>query len=156
MRQALSIALPLRDFMVAPTISGLSARVDQILGESRATTKLDEVVLWASSARPFWFDRRQRGNRAVTVSDLLAELRSRDIHVWADGDQVKVNALAGALTQELREQLRLRKSEILRLLRAPAELIVFPAAAVVPGPDRDGQYHLLDAVGCADRGSIAY
>jgi amino acid adenylation domain-containing protein len=56
------------------------------------------------------------------VAALLAELRSRDIEVWADGDRLQCNAPAGTLTPELRDQLRQRKSEIMEFLRGPAEL----------------------------------
>jgi surfactin family lipopeptide synthetase A len=58
----------------------------------------------------------------VRVPALLTELRARDIYVWVDGDKLKVNALAGALTPELREQLRQRKGEVLEFLSRPAEL----------------------------------
>jgi amino acid adenylation domain-containing protein len=58
----------------------------------------------------------------MTIAFLLAELRSRDIQVWADGERLQCNAPAGALTPELRDQLRRRKSEILEFLRGPAEL----------------------------------
>ena len=58
----------------------------------------------------------------MTIPALLAELRSRDIRVWADGDRLRCNAPAGVLTPELRDQLRQRKGEILEFLRGPAEL----------------------------------
>jgi len=58
----------------------------------------------------------------VTVSAFLAELRTRDIHVWADGNRLQCNAPAGALTPELRDQLQRRRREILEYLGGPAEL----------------------------------
>ena len=58
----------------------------------------------------------------MTEPTLIAALRARDVHVWADGGQLHVNAPAGALTSELRDQLQQRKSEILEFLRGPAEL----------------------------------
>jgi amino acid adenylation domain-containing protein len=58
----------------------------------------------------------------MTEPALLAELRARDIQVWADGDQLQCDAPAGMLTPELRERLRQRKNEILDYLRGPAEL----------------------------------
>ena len=58
----------------------------------------------------------------MKVAALLAELRSRDIQVWADGDRLQCNAPAGALTPELRDQLRQRKSEVMEFLQGPAEL----------------------------------
>src|SRR2546429_3975687 len=67
-------------------------------------------------------NRKQGADRAVTIAPLLAELRNRDIQVWADGERLQCNAPAGALTPELREQLLQRRSEILEFLRGPAEL----------------------------------
>jgi thioesterase domain-containing protein len=58
----------------------------------------------------------------MTVTGLLAELRARDIHVRADGDQLRCNAPADALTPELRDQLRLRKGDLLEFLRSAGEL----------------------------------
>ena len=58
----------------------------------------------------------------MTEKMFLEELRTRDIHIWIDGEHLKVNALAGVLTPELREQLRQHKSGILEFLRAPVEL----------------------------------
>jgi len=48
----------------------------------------------------------------------LQELRSRDVQVWADGDQLRCTAPTGVLTPELREQLRERKRDIVEFLRA--------------------------------------
>jgi thioesterase domain-containing protein len=61
----------------------------------------------------------------------LAELRSRDIQVRAEGDRLQLDAPAGALTPELREQLRQRKDEILEFLRA-AERLARQPRAIVP------------------------
>jgi len=58
----------------------------------------------------------------VTVVEFLANLRERDIHIWIENDQLKVNAKAGSLTSELQEQLRDRKAEILDYFRTPADL----------------------------------
>jgi thioesterase domain-containing protein len=58
----------------------------------------------------------------VSVATLLAELRDRDIHVWADENRLRCNAPAGALTPELREQLQERKDDILQFLRSAASL----------------------------------
>jgi len=58
----------------------------------------------------------------VTVPAFLAELRNRDIALWADGDRLRCDAPAGVLTPELRDQMQQRKSEILEFLRGPAEL----------------------------------
>jgi hypothetical protein len=51
------------------------------------------------------------------VVTLLLDLRSRDIHLWADGDKLRFDAPAGAMDAALRDELRARKPEIIRLLR---------------------------------------
>jgi thioesterase domain-containing protein len=58
----------------------------------------------------------------VSVAAFLAELRNRDMEVWADGDQLRLNAPAGALTPELRDHLQRRKSDILAFLRTAGDL----------------------------------
>jgi thioesterase domain-containing protein len=63
--------------------------------------------------------------------DFLEVLRGRDIQVWADGDRLRCNAPAGALTSELRDELRQRKNEILRFLRS-AEALAQQQRAIVP------------------------
>ncbi len=67
----------------------------------------------------------------MSVATLLAELRSRDMEIWADGDQLRCNAPAGALTPEVREHLRLRKHDILEFLRS-AEALARQQRAIVP------------------------
>ena len=58
----------------------------------------------------------------MSVAAFLAELRNRDMEVWADGDQLRLNAPAGALTPELRDHLQRRKSDILAFLRTAGDL----------------------------------
>ncbi len=58
----------------------------------------------------------------MTLLSLLADLRKNDIRVWAEGDRLQCSAPTGVLTPELRNQLQLRKCEILEHLRGPAEL----------------------------------
>ncbi len=53
---------------------------------------------------------------------LLSLLRERDIHVRADGGQLRCSAPPGALTFELQEELRQHKSEILEFLQSAASL----------------------------------
>lgn len=67
----------------------------------------------------------------MNVSTFLAELRSNDIHLTADGDRLRCNAPTGALTPDLQDQLRQRKSEILEFLRT-AEAIAKQQQAIVP------------------------
>jgi len=65
------------------------------------------------------------------VPVFLAELRSRDIEVWAEGDSLRCTAPVGVLTPELRDQLRHRKHEILEFLRS-AEALTQQQRAIVP------------------------
>ena len=58
----------------------------------------------------------------MSVPALLAELRRRDLQVWADGDQLRCSAPAGVLTPELRGQLQRHKRVILEFLRSAAAL----------------------------------
>jgi len=67
----------------------------------------------------------------VIVPALLEELRSRDIRLWADGDQLRCTAPTGVLTPELRDQLRERKSDIVEFLRS-AETLAKQERAIVP------------------------
>jgi thioesterase domain-containing protein len=65
------------------------------------------------------------------LSAFLADLRERDIRVWADGDRLRCRAPAGGLTPELRQALQERKREILEFLRSGAALTE-QQRAVVP------------------------
>lgn len=51
---------------------------------------------------------------------LIGELADRDIHLWAVGDKLQIDAPAGALTPELRERLAASKADVLSYLRGPA------------------------------------
>ena len=50
------------------------------------------------------------------MSELLTELRRRDISLWRDGDNLRFSAPAGALTPELRAELGAHKAELLEQL----------------------------------------
>ncbi len=67
----------------------------------------------------------------MSLQPFLAELSSREVRLWADGDQLRCKAPAGVLTPELRDELRVRKSEILEFLRT-ADDVARQARAVVP------------------------
>ena len=45
----------------------------------------------------------------MTIVDLLSQLRQVGIQLTLDGDKLKVKAPQGALTEELKEQLKLNK-----------------------------------------------
>src|SRR5205823_1271031 len=67
----------------------------------------------------------------MRVPALLAELRRRDIQVWADGDRLRCNAPGDALTPELRDQLQQRKNDILEFLHS-AGALAQQQRAIVP------------------------
>lgn len=67
----------------------------------------------------------------MNAASLLSELRRRDIRIWAVGGQLHCAARAGALTAELREQLKHRREELLGLLALAATLST-QERAIVP------------------------
>lgn len=67
----------------------------------------------------------------MSVAVLLAELRRLDVRVWVDGDNLRCSAPPGALTGELREELRQRKGDILGFLRM-ADGLAAQQRAIVP------------------------
>jgi thioesterase domain-containing protein len=82
----------------------------------------------------------------VIVPNFLEELRSRDIQVWADGDQLRCTAPTGVLTPELRERLRERKSDIVEFLRS-AEALARQERAIVPLQPRGKQVPVFGVPG---------
>ena len=67
----------------------------------------------------------------MMVPALLAELRQREIRVWADGDRLRCRGPAGVLTPELRDRLQQHKREILDFLRS-GEALARQQRAIVP------------------------
>lgn len=67
----------------------------------------------------------------MSAVELLAELRSLDAHIELDGDGLRVNAPAGALTDDHRRKLQERKSEIVEFLRT-AQRLEKQQRAIVP------------------------
>lgn len=67
----------------------------------------------------------------MIVPTFLEELRSRNIQVWAEGDQLRCTAPTGVLTPALRDQLRHEKSAIVHFLRS-AEALARQERAIVP------------------------
>lgn len=53
----------------------------------------------------------------MSVAAFLSELHRMDVRLWLEGDNLRCNARAGALTDDLREQLRQRKNDIVSFLR---------------------------------------
>jgi len=58
----------------------------------------------------------------LAVDKLLAELRTRDVHLKVDGDRIHVDAPKGALTAEELAVLRSRKTELRSRLELEAQL----------------------------------
>jgi thioesterase superfamily protein/tubulysin polyketide synthase-like protein len=67
----------------------------------------------------------------VSIAEFLSELRRRDVEVAIDGDELRCSARAGALTPELRDRLKERKTDILDFLRQ-AKTLAAQARAIVP------------------------
>jgi thioesterase domain-containing protein len=67
----------------------------------------------------------------MNAAAFLAELRRRDVQVWAVGGELRCSAPPGVLTPELRDVLRSRKSEILEFL-ASAQALAGQQRAIVP------------------------
>jgi thioesterase domain-containing protein len=67
----------------------------------------------------------------VNVAGFLSELRRLDIHVWVEGGQLRCNARAGTMTEELRQQLRQRRNDIVTFLRS-AHAAAGQQSAIVP------------------------
>ncbi len=67
----------------------------------------------------------------MSLAAFLSELRRLDISVWLEGDKLRCSAPPGALTAELRDQLRQRKNDILGFLQV-AQAVVAQQSAIVP------------------------
>ncbi len=67
----------------------------------------------------------------MSAAGLLSELRRRDIQVSVVGADLRCSAPAGALTLELRDQLRQHKNDLLTLL-ASAQALAGQERAIVP------------------------
>ena len=67
----------------------------------------------------------------MSLQPFLADLSSREVRLWADGDRLRCKAPPGVLTPTLRGELMERKSEILEFLRT-ADAVARQARAIVP------------------------
>ena len=67
------------------------------------------------------------------MTELIEELRRRDIKLWRDGDNLRFSAPTGALSPELKSKLIAHKAELLAQL-SDAE----KAATTIPRADRSG------------------
>jgi len=80
------------------------------------------------------------------IPALLAELRSRDIHVWIEGGRLRCGAPAGVLTAELRQQLSANKAALLDFLRN-ADALNGQQRAIVPLQSQGGRLPLFAVSG---------
>lgn len=71
----------------------------------------------------------------MTLPEFLADLRKREVRLWADGDRLRCRGPVGMLTPELRQALQERKREILAFLRSGAALAEQQRALVPLQPD---------------------
>lgn len=67
----------------------------------------------------------------MSMTAFLAQLRRLDVRLRMDGDELRCNAPAGALTNELREELQQYKEDIVRFLKM-AEDLDAQQSAIVP------------------------
>ncbi len=67
----------------------------------------------------------------MSIAAFLHELRRLDIHVWVEADELRCNAPGGALTNELRDELRLRKQDIVSFLHM-ADRVAAQQSAIFP------------------------
>jgi amino acid adenylation domain-containing protein len=69
----------------------------------------------------------------MTDSEFLERLRRLDVRLTLDGDRIKVSAAPGALTAELRDELRARRDSLVEALRGATSSNA-PAAVVGDAP----------------------
>jgi hypothetical protein len=53
----------------------------------------------------------------MTIVELLSDLRVRDVNLWLDGENLRLEAPPAALTDSLRQELARHKGEIVEFLR---------------------------------------
>src|SRR6185312_3707579 len=58
----------------------------------------------------------------MTEIEFLLHLRSLGVKLWLEGDAVKFSAPKGALTPELKDELKARKEEVRRFLLEAAQM----------------------------------
>lgn len=67
----------------------------------------------------------------MNAPSFLSTLTDRDIRIWAEGERLRCNAPAGALTNEIREEILRHRKEILKFLRS-ANSLMQEQRAIIP------------------------
>jgi thioesterase domain-containing protein len=88
----------------------------------------------------------------TSVSEFLEHLRTKDIIVRLEGDQLRCSAPPGVLNANLREELQARKPDIVSFLRMAQSLAVRPRA-VVPLQPGGTRPPIFGVPGAGDWGS---
>ena len=68
----------------------------------------------------------------MSTVNLLARVRAKEIHLQVQGDLLLVNDPAGALTPELRAELRAHKDGLLALLAPPRAFVTLKQGPTLP------------------------
>ena len=78
----------------------------------------------------------------MSVEEVLAELRSRGVHIRVDGDRLRIEARRGTITTELHQAIVVHKAALLaRLASAQGRIIT------CPGDDCSERIELVDGHG---------
>ncbi len=67
-----------------------------------------------------------------TIRDFLTDLRRQQVDLWVDGDQLRLKAPKGVLTERIMEQIQERKPEILLFLKRDVKETERPPMESVP------------------------
>jgi amino acid adenylation domain-containing protein len=70
----------------------------------------------------------------ISIDALMSRLRTLNVKLWVDGEQLGLRAPKGVMTQELAGQLSARKPEILRYLKQADAAAATGAAGIGPAP----------------------
>jgi natural product biosynthesis luciferase-like monooxygenase protein len=99
---------------VMASLEGLNELRERV--NSQPASKEPDTPPSASSGEPGDFQFIRTGNGQIY--SFLKKLRERNIRVSADGEKLRCSAPTGALTEDLREELKRRKPEILEFLNS--------------------------------------
>ena len=105
-QQEFQVDLKLMDFFKLPTIAELAKGIEGLLWINAGIPSDDEAEIsgWGGM-----------GN--MNPVDLLSRLRNHNIRLWAENDQLRVNAPKGGMTEDLLAEIRKNKDELLNLVK---------------------------------------